>query len=316
MANSVDVVAMGTLAVDYFALVPKIPYEEEKIMATAYEIHPGGVSGNVLTQLARLGVKAGWIGKIGDDETGRILIDEFKRDGVDYSHAEIINGKYSMFTWIHVDKKGNRSITMFPNVLNEFTGEDVKKKHTEYISKSKIFQAEICVMPAEPVVEAMEIARKFGVMTVLDLDVPISYFVEEAGISNREEVYRAISLADVLIPCKDAAKELINSENFEEDIDKLLDFGPKMAAITLGDKGCVITDGKEKVTVKGYAVKVVDTTGAGDAFHGGFIYGLLNGYNIDEIGKFANACGAYCCTRVGARASGNIKEIEKIINSG
>ncbi len=314
MGDSVDVSAVGTLAVDYFALVPKIPSEEEKIMATGYEIHPGGVAGNVLTQLARLGVNAGWIGKLGDDESGKILIEEFKKEKIDYSHAEVVEKGFSMFTWIQVDSQGNRAITMFPNVLIELTADDVKKKHAEYIRTSKIFQAEICVMPLEPVIASMEIARDSGVITVLDLDVPISYFTDEAGISSRDKVFRAISLADVIIPCKDAAKELLNSENFEKDIEKLLELGPKIAAITLGKDGCVVTDGDKKVVVPGFKVEVVDTTGAGDAFHGGFIYGLLKGYPIEDAGRIANACGAYCCTKVGARASGGLDEINNILS--
>ncbi len=87
--NCVDVTAIGTLAVDYFAILPSIPAVDEKIMAEEYEIHPGGVAGNVLTQLGRLGVRAGWIGKIGNDEAGKILLGDFEKEGIDTSHVLI-----------------------------------------------------------------------------------------------------------------------------------------------------------------------------------------------------------------------------------
>ena len=71
----VDVTATGTLAVDYFALVSFIPGPDQKLMADGYEAHPGGVSGNVITQLARLGAKTGWYGKIGDDDAGKMILE-------------------------------------------------------------------------------------------------------------------------------------------------------------------------------------------------------------------------------------------------
>ena len=124
-----DVVAIGTLAVDYYALLPSIPAADQKIMAEGYEIHPGGVAGNVITQIARLGANAGWFGKIGSDESGNIILDDFKREGIDTSHTEVVEGKHSMFTWIQVNSHGERSITMFPNVLVELTPEDGEEKH-------------------------------------------------------------------------------------------------------------------------------------------------------------------------------------------
>ena len=313
--GKVDFVAIGTLAVDYFALVPIIPGEEQKIMATGYEVHPGGVAGNVLTQVARLGVRSGWIGKIGADESGKILLNEFSREGIDSSHTEVVKDRYSMFTWIQVDNRGNRAITMFPNVIVELTEEDIEKKHRGYIENSRILQTEICVMPLKPLIKAMEIAKSSGIKTVLDLDVPVSYFVDEAGLGTKDEVFKMISLADILIPCKAGAEELIGSKNYEKDIVKILEMGPEIAAVTVGEEGCIIASKNKVVKIPTYKVEVVDTTGAGDAFHGGFIYGLLNGYDLEDIGKIANACGAFCCTRVGARSSGKIDDIKRIMDS-
>lgn len=312
--KKVDVTAVGTLAVDYFAVVPKIPGEEEKIMAEKYEVHPGGVAGNVLTQLARLGVKSGWIGKIGDDEAGRIVLNEFIKDGVDISHVEVVKDDYTMFTWIQVDSKGARAITMFPNVLVKLTSEDVERKHSGYIETSKILHAEICLLPIGPVLKAMKIAKNANVRIVLDLDVPVSYYVDKAKLGSREEVHEAIGIADVLIPCKSAARELIGSEDILAKGSKLLELGPEIVAITLGDKGCVVFKGEHSWVVPSFSINAVDTTGAGDAFHGGFIYGLLKGFDLEKAGRFANACGAYCCTGLGARYMGRYDDIKWLLN--
>ena len=309
----IEVSATGTLAVDYFALLPKLIGADEKIISSGYEIHPGGVSGNVLTQLARLGVSAGWFGKVGNDEAGKILIDEFKNEGVDCSHLEVVDGDFSMMTWIQVDKKGGRSIIMFPNVLAKLTAEEIEKKHGDYIRASKAMHAEACLLPLKPVLKAMEIAKESGVKVVFDLDVPPSYFVDEAKMATRDELMRALEMTDVLIPCKSSAIELLNTDDITGNAKKLLDFGPEVVAITLGDKGCIVFDEKNFFSVPAFNINVVDTTGAGDAFHGGFIYSILKGFSLEESGRFANACGALCCIKVGARAMGRLDDIKKLL---
>ncbi|MCK4818274.1 carbohydrate kinase family protein, partial [bacterium] len=238
----VEVTAVGSLAVDYFALVPSIPSADQKIMIEGYEIHPGGVAGNVLTQLGRLGVNSGWFGKIGDDDAGKTLLEDFRNEGIDSSHAEVAKGEHSMFTWIQVDKTGDRAITMFPNVLVKLTDKDVERRHKEYIQSSKVLFTEACLMPLKPILKAMEIAKESEVKIVFDLDVPPSYFVKEAKLATDEEMKRALELTDVLIPCKSAAKELIGSDDFVKKAHNLLKFGPRVVAITLGKDGCVVLD--------------------------------------------------------------------------
>jgi sugar/nucleoside kinase (ribokinase family) len=205
---------------------------------------------------------------------------------------------------------------MFPNVLIKLTAEDVESKHRAYIISSRVLHTEACLLPLKPVVKAMEIAKESGVKIVFNLDVTPAYFVKEAELATEAEMKRAIELTDVLIPCKNAAKELIGSDDFVKDGRKLLDHGSDVVAITLGDKGCVVLDSKSTYTVPGYRVKVVDTTGAGDAFHGGFIYSVLKGFSLKHAGIFANACGALCCTKVGARSSGTLREVEQLIQNG
>jgi sugar/nucleoside kinase (ribokinase family) len=313
-STSVDVVAVGTLAVDYFALLTTIPAADQKVMAEEFEIHTGGVAGNVITQIARLGARAGWFGKIGDDESGRIIFDDFKKEGIDTSHTEIVEGKHSMFTWIQVNRQGERSITMFPNVLKELTAEDVERKHADYIGSARLIHTEACLLPLSPVLKAIEIAKQHNTTVVFDLDVSPRYFVEEAGLATHKEMRRVLELCDVLIPCKSAARELIGSDDILSEAHKLLDYGPEIVAVTLGRQGCVVLDRQSCREIPGFDVDVVDTTGAGDAFHGGFIYSLLRGYDLETAGRFSNACGALACTRVGARTSARLGEVEGLLS--
>ncbi len=310
---NVDVASTGTLAVDYFGFVPILVPEDGKTMAKKYEYHPGGVAGNVITQLARLGCSTGWFGKIGDDDSGKILLDEFKKLSITTEHVEVVKGKNSMFCWILVDENGNRSITMFPNVLNELTPEDVRSKHADIIKNAKILMVEACVMPLAPMLEAMRIANEAGVRVVFDMDVTLSD-IKLTDMGSEEDLREAISRADVFIPCKAAAQELLGTSDIRKDVKFLQAEESQIVAVTMGDKGCVIYANNNTYEVPGYKVKVVDTTGAGDAFHGGFVYGLLNNFSMEKVAAFANACGAFCCTGVGARFSGTLDQINAILS--
>ena len=309
----VDVASTGTLAVDYFGFVPVLT-PGGKTMARTYEYHPGGVAGNVITQLGRLGSSAGWFGKIGDDDTGKILLEEFHKYSLDTSHVEIVKDKNSMFCWILVDDQGERSITMFPNVLNELTRKDVREKHGDFIRSAKILMAEACVMPLAPVLESMKIANEAGVKVVFDMDVTLNdILITDMG--SEADLREAIEMADVFIPCKAAAAELLGTSDIKSEIKRLQVKKEQIVAVTMGDKGCLIYDGSEVHEIQGFKVDVVDTTGAGDAFHGGFVYGLLNNFSIEKTGEFSNACGAFCCTGVGARHTGTLDQINEIISN-
>jgi hypothetical protein len=106
MASQTDVVGLGSCTVDFFALVPRLIGAEEKINSTRLEVHAGGVTANNLTQVARLGGRAGWIGLVGDDENGRIIRKQFSEDRMDLSGIVAVPGELSSFTWIPVDANG------------------------------------------------------------------------------------------------------------------------------------------------------------------------------------------------------------------
>src|SRR5260370_36667817 len=123
----------------------------------------GGVTGNNLTQVARLGAKAGWLGLIGDDESGRLITRAFAEDGLDLSGIEVIAGEKSTFTWIPVDVQGERSIYMFPNVNGKLSAEQVRTRFAGHIVKARHFHTEASQLPLPPVRAGIRIAPKAGV---------------------------------------------------------------------------------------------------------------------------------------------------------
>jgi len=309
-----EVVGIGSCGIDYFAIVPRLLGAEEKINAERMEVHAGGVTGNNLTQVARLGGKAGWLGLIGDDESGRLITRAFAEDGLDLSGIEMVKGEKSTFTWIPVDAQGERCIYMFPNVNGKLSAEQVRTRFAPHIARAKHFHTEASQLPLAPVREGMRIARESGVRVIFDLDVAPSYFAQ-ARLGSEEDLVQALQFADVLKPCKAAAREITRETDYEKMAAKLLALGPKIVAVTMGAEGSLIAAAGKKEHVPAFQVQVVDSTGAGDAFMGGLSFGLLQGWEHRQVGLFANACAAICCTKVGARAMGRRDEVLALIKA-
>ena len=308
------VVGIGSCGVDYFAIVPRLLGPDEKINAERIEIHAGGVTGNNLTQVARLGAKAGWLGLIGDDESGRLITRAFAEDGLDLSGVEVIRGEKSTFTWIPVDTKGERCIYMFPNINGKLTAEQVRTRFAGHIVRARHFHTEASQLPLAPVREGMRIAHEAGVRVIFDLDVAPSYFAQ-AGLGAENDLLEALQMVDVLKPCKAAAREITGESDYEKMAAKLLALGPKIVAVTMGAEGSLLASANTMDHVTAFSVSVVDSTGAGDAFMGGLSYGLLQGWDLPSVALFANACAARCCTEVGARAMGRRAEVLALIKS-
>ncbi len=312
--RSIDVVGIGSCAVDYVAQVPRLIGPDEKINATRLELHGGGVTANNLTQVARLGATAGWLGLIGDDDAGRFILDAFIADGLDASGIETVAGARSSMTWIPVDAAGERSIYMFPNVTGTLTPSYVATRLAGHIRQAKHFHSEASQLPLAPILEAMGEARAARVRVLFDLDVRPS-FLDQMGLGNESELLAALGLAETLKPCKAGARELTGETDPEAMARRLLALGPSLVAITLGGDGCLLATARQTVHVPAFAVDVVDTTGAGDAFMGGLSYGLLHDWDLARIGRFANACAALCCTKLGARASATLDVVQRFLQS-
>jgi len=309
-----EVVGIGSCGIDYFAIVPRLLGADEKINVNHTEIHAGGVTGNNLTQVARLGATAGWLGLLGDDESGRLITKAFTEDGLDLSGIEVVPGEQSTFTWIPVDARGERCIYMFPNVNGKLAASQVRTRFATHIRGARHFHTEASQLPLPPIVAGMEIASDAGVRVIFDLDVAPSYFAS-AKLGTADELLTALKLVDVLKPCKAAAREITGETDYEKIATKLLSLGPKVVAVTMGAEGALLATGGEMEHVAAFQVKVVDSTGAGDAFMGGLSFGLLRGWDLRNAGLFANACAAICCTRIGARAMGSLEEVTSLVHA-
>jgi sugar/nucleoside kinase (ribokinase family) len=312
--SRIEVVGLGSCAVDFVAIVPRLIGAEEKINAHQLGIHPGGVTANNLTQVARLGASTGWFGLIGDDANGQIIMQAFAADQIDTRAVEIVKGELSSLTWIPIDAQGERCIYMFPNITARITPDQIRTRFAAYITQAKHLHTEASQLPLPPILEAMRLARAAGVKVFFDLDVDPTYFVE-AGLGTQADLMEALRLTDVLKPCKAAARELARENDEEKVARRLLALGPPVVAITLGSEGCLIASEDSMVQRPAFQVDVVDTTGAGDAYMGGLSYSLLQGWPLERAATFANACAALCCTRLGARSMASRRQVEALVAS-
>jgi len=301
-----DIVGLGSCCWDYVAQVEHFASEDDKVTAKSLQEFPGGVTANMILQAARLGLKTAWCGALGKDIIGNKLLELFKTEKVD---------AYPLFTqatqsaWIAVDSKGERQIYVFLNGNMELAPEVVNTEFRPAISNCRHFHTEIANIPLAVAIAGAEIAKHHGANIFLDVDADINHLIK-TGIGTQKEMNKLLDLADVIKLSESSAKSLSGSEDAASVLPSLLKYA-NIVAITLGDKGCIIADKEQTITLPAVLVKCVDSTGAGDAFMAGLSYAILKKMPLKEMGMFANACGAMCCTGIGARSSGTKREILK-----
>lgn len=280
-----DVVALGLNAVDYLVVVPHFPEFNSKIEMVSHEVLPGGQCATACVSLARLGMKARYVGRVGSDEAGRIQLDSLAREGVDHSECRVVAGATSQIAVILVDAvSGERTVLWHRDPRIVVTRDDVTR---EIVASGRALHVDGHNIDAE--VAAATWAREAGIPVTIDVD-------KDYG-------------GAALYPLVDY---LITSEEFPERVTGIAEpraalaalherFGNPVVGMTLGRRGAIVLCDGQYVESPGFAVETRDTTGAGDAFHAGFLYGLLEGASLEESLRIANAVAALNCTKLGAR---------------
>jgi ribokinase len=286
-----NVIGIGALNVDKLFLVEQIAKEDEESSIIDFEEACGGSAANTIVGLARLGLKTGYIGKIAKDREGQLLLNDFKREKVNTTGIIIAKNGRSGVVMGFVDKKGERAMYIDPGVNNSIKLEEI---NLEYANNTTFVHVSSFVGE-----KAFQVQKKL--ITSLSLDVKISLdpgdLYADKGLTALKPI---IERCQVLFPNEHELKHLTN-ENYEKGAETVLNEGVKIVAVKLGPKGCYVTDGREKHLIPRYPVKVVDTTGAGDAFCAGFLYGLTKHKSLEQCGKLGNFVASKCIEKVGAR---------------
>ena len=291
-----DVVCFGALNVDKLYRVNRIAREDEHSFITDFVEAPGGSAANTAVGLARLGLRVGFIGKVADDDEGKFLLDDFKKEGVDVRGIAISKTGISGIVFGFIDKEGNRALYVAPGVNDSLGFEEINSDYagnTEFLHLTSF----VGEKPFTAQKKLLKVAS----------NVKISFDPGELYARRGLEAVRPfLRRCYVISPNENELKLLTGKgcrerDGYREGAKVLLREGASIVAVKLGGKGCFVTDGKESHLIEPYEVEVVDTTGAGDAFCAGFLYGLIKGKDLYECGRLGNFVASRCITKIGAR---------------
>ncbi|MBW2268912.1 MAG: SIS domain-containing protein [Deltaproteobacteria bacterium] len=300
-----DVVGIGSMVLDRVHRAPRLLGAEAKGIlrdvagAGPVQSHVGGVVLNHLGWAAALGLRTGIFGRQGDDADGRLLRAAMQAIGMERD-LTLVDAATSVAE-IFVDDGGGRAIYMAPGATSGTTAAYVRDAHADTIRSAARLTTEVSQLPLAAALAALEIARAAGVPSVVDLDVPPSEAVP--GLGSQAELDAVLRSADLLKPAKAAAAELVpeaGSDALAVAAAMRARFGNAAVVVTDGAAGCAVSAEGVEAFVGGFAVEVVDTTGAGDALLGGLLVALHHGLDWESAARLGNACGAVCAGKLGA----------------
>ncbi|MEM4487893.1 MAG: carbohydrate kinase family protein [Desulfurococcaceae archaeon] len=306
--RSLDAIGYGDICVDYVIKVKRFPNVDEKVYMVGSSKHGGGVTANFAVGISRLGALTGFVGGIGKDENGRFLLELLKKDKIDTSFLKIYDDRETAVNFIILEETGDRRIIMDPLLRENVPPPEVFGHDLEmYLGRAKVLHTSAIKLPAA--INLSKVAKKNNVLISFDLE---KHIIEQFS---PEIVVEMIKLTDILLPNKMGAIALTGETSLIDAGKKLLSLGPKVVIITLGERGCLALTKDRIRMIPAFKIKPVDTTGAGDAFNAGFIYGyVIKGMDIDEATQLANLVAAIKCTKLGAQSGMPLRsEVEKFI---
>jgi sulfofructose kinase len=289
----IDIVGVGLNATDTLIPVSRYPVSGSKVEVRSASILPGGQVASAMVACQHWGLRARYVGKLGDDAAADLHRVEFARAGVE---AKIITAHEcaSHQSFILVEDSGERTVLWKRDERLTLRPEELRR---EWITDARAIHVDGHDTAAA--ITAAGWAREAGIPVVADLD----------------ELYpaieRLIEKVDYLIVSRDIPGQLTGKSDLRESLCAIQRrFGCLLTAATLGRDGVLAWDGNDFCYRPAWRVEVVDTTGAGDIFHAGFIYGLLRGSTLEQTLDFACAAAALNCTATGAR--GGIQPVSGI----
>lgn len=301
---SFDVVALGEILID-------MTYAgKSEGGQTLFEQNPGGAPANVLSAVKRLGGEVAFIGKVGDDMHGSFLIDTIKKEGICTDGVIVDGDHFTTLAFVNIDEKGDRSFSFArkPGADTCLTKDEV---NINLIENTKIFHIGSLSLTDEPArgasFYALEKAKEMGKIISYDPNYRAPLWKDE---KTAIEGMRSILGYVDIIKISDEEMMLLTDCDNEVDASKaLLDKGISVVIVTMGKRGALVRCKEGYVYSDATDAKAVDTTGAGDAFMGGFLYkaaksgktpDALSKEEIKEFADFANKVSGYCVTKRGA----------------
>lgn len=304
-----DVVVVGSIHMDYNIYLPRLPVKGETVIGRWLHISPGGKGANQAVAASRLGARTTFIGRVGNDENGKRLVEVLEQNNVDASKIIVDHETPTGIALIFIDESGDNMIAVFPGTDEKLSpGDIVKNKHVIENSKVLLLQLEI---PLETVEQALKIAKEEAVITVLNV-APYKHL--------RENI---LSLVDVLILNDVEASQFSGTEI--TDIDTAVVAAKTIAEktlgeviVTLGEQGAVTFSKIEDraLHIPAFPVKAVDTVAAGDAFSAAYAVAISEEKGLEERLRFSVATASLKVTKKGAITGLPFRsEVERFLRS-
>jgi sulfofructose kinase len=300
-AQKVDVVGVGLNATDTIIRLPRFPSLDDKVEFLGAEVYLGGQVASAMVACRRWGLKTRYVGKVGDDAAGRWHRETLAAEGVE-SHLMEVAGKSSQTAYILVDEpSGERTILWKRDPALTLRPEEIRK---EWITGARALLVD--GHDTEAAAEAARYAREAGVPVTADID------------NLYPRVEELLKNVDYLLVSRKFPERLTGMEDLPGSLPAMeRRFGCRVTGATLGRSGALVWDGVNFLYCPGYRVETVDTTGAGDIFHGAFVYALLQKWSLRRMLEFSCAAAALNCAAVGARGGiAAVAEIESLMGSG
>jgi len=292
-AKKIDVVGVGLNATDTLISLPHYPAIGSKVAFHRATVLPGGPVATAIVACQSWGLRTRYVGKLGDDAAAAVHRAEFDRLGVE-TQLSTAPGCPSQQAFILVDEAGERTVLWKRDARLTLQPEELQR---EWITDARALHVDGHDTAAATVATGW--ARAAGIPVIADLDD--LYPGVEALVKN----------VDYFITSRDIPGRLEGEHDLRKSLPALQRrFGCRLAAATLGVEGVLAWDGAQFHAASAYRIEPVDTTGAGDIFHAGFVYGLLQGWPLPRQLDFACAAAALNCTAIGAR--GGIQSLENI----
>jgi sulfofructose kinase len=283
-----EVVGLGHCAYDILAVTPGPPdFDAVAAIHIPELVHDGGGPvGTALSTLARLGVRAGYVGVLGNDREGRWLRDLFVQERVDISRLRLSDSAGTNICLILVEQStARRGMLCHMRVQpHDLALEDSDRA---IIQTARVLHLDGQFMPAA--IQAAGWARAAAVKVCLDANHP------------RPRLDELLPLVDWLVVAESFPGAYTGVADLEAAARALLQDGAEVLIVTQGERGCRVWTKDAHFRIDGIEIEAKDTTGAGDAFHGGFIFGMLQGWSLYQAASFANAVAAINCQTLGGR---------------